>query len=68
MKMHASITVDRVVEAVQRRISSLDNPGLCVLCGKDADGCEPDARKYPCEHCGKRGVYGADELLLFLLP
>ena len=68
MKMHPSITADRVVDAVERRMRSLDNPGFCVLCGEDADGCEPDARKYPCEHCGKRGVYGADELLLFLVP
>ena len=68
MKIHPSITADRVVDAVERRMTSLDNPGFCVLCGEDADGCEPDARKYPCEHCGKRGVYGADELLLFLAP
>ena len=67
MKMHPSITADRVVDAVERRMRSLDNPGFCVLCGEDADGCEPDARKYPCEHCGKRGVFGAEELLIHMV-
>jgi hypothetical protein len=36
--------------------------------GEDADGCEPDARRYKCEHCGKRAVYGADEILLEIAP
>ena len=68
MKLHPSITTDRVVEAVQRRMTCLDNPGMCVACGEDADGCEADARAYPCEHCGKRAVYGADELLIRMVP
>ena len=33
-------------------------------CGEDADGCEPDARGYECEHCGKFKVYGAEECLM----
>lgn len=66
MKIHPSITIDRVCEAVERSMNSLDNPGFCVACGEDADGVEPDARRYECEHCGKRAVYGAEELLLRL--
>ena len=64
--MHSSITVDRVMEAVERSNTSLDNPGFCLACGEDADGCEPDARNYECEHCGKRRVFGAEELLLMI--
>jgi hypothetical protein len=64
MKLHPSITSERVVEAVQRRMTTLDNPGFCVACGEEADGCEPDARNYECEHCGKKRVFGADELLV----
>lgn len=45
-----------------------DNPGFCVACGTEAEGCEPDARHYPCEHCGQSAVYGAEELLLHLVP
>lgn len=41
-----------------------DNEGLCVFCGETASGVEPDARKYPCESCKKKGVYGMQELLL----
>ena len=36
--------------------------GLCLRCGELKWGdCEPDARRYPCEDCGKNGVYGAEE-------
>ena len=46
MKIHKSITTDRITDAIERSYSSLDNPGFCVACGEDAEGCEPDARKY----------------------
>lgn len=66
MKIHKSVTVDRVMEAVERHNSSLDNPGICIKCGEDAEGCEPDARGYECESCGEKGVYGAEELLFMV--
>ena len=61
---HASLTDDMIADAVERRMTTLDNPGFCLACGCENDGCEPDARRYPCESCGERQVYGADELLL----
>lgn len=64
MKIHKSITPERIAEAVERANTSLDNPGFCIACGEDAEGCEPDAEGYECEHCGKRSVYGAEQLLL----
>jgi hypothetical protein len=66
MKMHKSITLERVCDAVERHNTSLDNPGFCLACGEDAEGCEPDARNYECEHCGERRVYGAEELLIHM--
>jgi hypothetical protein len=38
--------------------------GFCVACGAVRECCEPDARRYECEDCGKRDVYGADEILV----
>ena len=38
--------------------------GFCVECGDEAYGVEPDARRYECESCGARAVYGAEELLI----
>ena len=64
MKAHKSITTDRICEAIERSMSSLDNPGFCLACGADADGCEPDARGYECEACGAAKVYGAEECLM----
>lgn len=64
--IHSSVTVDRVMEAAHRRMHSLDNPGICVVCGADQEGCEPDARNYECESCGERAVFGAEELAMRL--
>ena len=66
MKMHESVTAERVMEATQRRTTTLDNPGFCIECGNEQDGCEPDARRYACTQCGQRAVYGAEELLFHL--
>jgi len=56
----ADAHTDEILEAVQRD----DNSGFCVSCGAEQGGCEPDARRYKCEACGDRAVFGAEELLL----
>ena len=61
---HKSLTDDVIMEACDRRNRSLDNPGFCIYCGCENDGCEPDAREYECEACGERQVYGCEELLM----
>ena len=66
MRIHKSVTLERVMEAVENASTSLDNPGFCTACGMDCDGCEPDARAYTCEDCGEAKVYGAEELLMML--
>ena len=53
-------TADQILELVQRD----DSSGLCVDCGAEASGVEPDARRYRCECCGHMAVYGAEELLI----
>jgi hypothetical protein len=52
-----------VSEAVYQRAED-DMDGFCLACGATRGGCEPDARKYPCESCGEAKVYGLPELLL----
>ena len=64
MQIHNSITVSKLANAVERRMTTLDNLGFCVKCGHEQDGCEPDAQKYECEECGAPAVYGADDLLM----
>jgi hypothetical protein len=64
IKVHKSITEARVLEAVESEMFGLENPGFCLSCGEDADGCEPDARNYTCEACDAQRVYGASELLI----
>ncbi len=67
MHVHPKVTLDRVAEAVERSNATLDNPGFCIRCGAEAEGVEPDARRYECERCGEPGVYGAEELLIRLM-
>jgi len=67
MKIHPSLTQDVVIEAIERSWTTLDNPGFCISCGEERGGCEPDARNYKCEACGKHQVFGAEELMLMAM-
>lgn len=58
------VTEDMIIDACERRLSSLDNPGFCLACGFEQDGCEPDAREYVCEACGETEVFGCEELMM----
>ena len=53
-----------LMKALERAETSCDNPGFCLACGEEQEGCEPDARKYECWCCGERKVYGAQEVLM----
>ena len=66
MKLHPSLAPERIMEAVKRGTFGLDNPGFCVDCGDEAEGCEPDARNYKCQSCGCMSVFGAEELLHYI--
>lgn len=56
----AKITTDQIMEAIE----SGEYAGFCLACGAEAYGVEPDARRYTCEECGAKQVYGAEELLI----
>jgi predicted RNA-binding Zn-ribbon protein involved in translation (DUF1610 family) len=64
LKWHASVTDEAVLDACERQRTTLDNPGMCLACGVEADGVEPDAEEYECEACGEPQVFGCDLLLL----
>ena len=64
MDIHRSITPKRLLDAVE-----LDAYlGFCVACGEEHDNCEPDASAYECYECGEHAVYGAEELLVQIIP
>lgn len=66
MKIHPSLTLDVVMDAVERQNTTTDNPGFCIACGAENEGAEPDARGNECEACGTPRVYGAEELLFHI--
>lgn len=55
------LTKDRIIE-----VCSEDYAGLCVNCGAEHSGIEPDARGYKCDDCNQLTVYGAEELMIRL--
>ena len=59
----AKIDPEELLEAVREQMFGTENPGFCIECGERREGCEPDAKNYPCESCGEKEVYGAQELL-----
>jgi hypothetical protein len=60
MKVHKSITFERI----QDILLNDDCTGICIDCGEEVMGVEPDARGYTCDCCGAPAVYGAEELLI----
>ena len=61
---HKSLTPDVIMDACDRHMTCLDDPGFCLVCGNEQGGCEPDARNYRCENCGAAQVFGCEELML----
>jgi hypothetical protein len=36
--------------------------GLCIKCGNEVDGIEPDAERYRCDQCENETVFGLEQL------
>jgi hypothetical protein len=64
MRLPPNLSLDTIADAVAGRLHNLDNPGFCLYCGAQNDGCEPDAENYRCESCGTFNVFGAEQLLI----
>jgi len=58
------INKDVLMAAVEDSMFGMGNLGFCLACGAERDGCEPDARNYPCDECGENEVFGAEEVML----
>ena len=69
MKIHPSLTAERVVKAAEEEMfgPAVTNPGFCLDCGEEQEGCEPDAEGYECESCEAPKVYGAATLAMMIL-
>jgi hypothetical protein len=53
------MTVDEFTEACE------SYEGFCTTCNEvTKSNVEPDARRYECESCGERTVYGMEEALM----
>jgi hypothetical protein len=61
--VHPSITLDRLMMAVEESQVGMSDFGLCIACGEDFLHVEPDARGYECGACGENTVFGAEEIL-----
>ena len=63
--MSVQIPEAELLEAIEENNgSACTNWGFCLACGMQQEGCEPDARHYECEECGKLQVFGAEEILM----
>jgi predicted RNA-binding Zn-ribbon protein involved in translation (DUF1610 family) len=62
MRTKTKVSIEQVMNAVEQD----DNLGFCLDCGAEAYGVEPDARKYECDECGAKAVYGAEECLFMV--
>jgi len=62
MKVHPSITPERIADVRHRGWGSHFFPGLCVACGCDVERIDRNAEKCLCDACGERAVYSAERL------
>lgn len=65
-QIHESITIERITPLAESQMFGLENPGVCLACGAERDGCEPDAHNYECYECGQHKVMGATDLMMML--
>lgn len=63
-QVHASVTADRVLAMAEESMVGTEDDGICIACGEDAMGVEPDAEQVQCQLCGELAVYGGEQLLL----
>lgn len=66
LQMHKSITAERILPLAESQMFGLENPGVCLACGAERDGCEPDASGYECYECGENKVMGATDLMMII--
>lgn len=60
-----AVPLNNLLDAIAENDSAAcTNWGFCLACGAQQDGCEPDARRYACDVCEERRVYGAEEILM----
>lgn len=67
IEVHSDITEDYVCDMARECMFGMSNDGICIACGSEQGGCEPDAEKYICECCGEAAVYGAEQLMLYMV-
>ena len=63
---HPSINAERVMELLEINANALADDGLCLQCGSEVSGVEPDAEAYDCPECGSMRVFGLEWILLNL--
>jgi Zn finger protein HypA/HybF involved in hydrogenase expression len=51
------------LEDVMMAVEEDSCTGFCLNCGAEGVA-EPDARKYTCDECGEKKLFGAEEILL----
>ncbi len=57
---HVSIDANRVVGILDESWEDLGSPGICLLCGTEHHGIEPDAEHIDCDHCQADQVTGVE--------
>jgi len=59
--MNINEIVDLALEILE---AGEDCVGICLNCGNEQEGVEPDAEGYRCGECGQHRVAGCEQILL----
>ena len=58
---YAKVSISLAVSEADWREARGDDLEWCEACGSDHGGREPDVRRYDCEACERRTVFGAED-------
>ena len=65
--IHASLSPTRIESLAHEAFWQPDPPGVCIACGTEVRGIDPERERAPCGACGARRVYGAQRLVFLLM-
>ena len=65
-KRGAKISRNAIIRAAEESMFGMGNPGFCIACGEEREGCEPDAANYECYDCEEMAVHGAESLMMLV--
>ena len=65
--LHPTLSPERVESLAHEAFWQPDPPGVCIACGTEVRGIDPERERATCPSCGQRAVSGAQRLVFLMM-